>query len=308
MRSSIAPHVRRAARFLLAATVVLSLAACSTPTAPKPATTATPQTSELVLASTTSTQDSGLFDVLIPAFEKANPLYKVKVIAVGTGEALKLGQQKDADVLLVHSKTQELQFMKDGFGTDRKDVMYNDFLIVGPKDDPAAVKAAKDTTAAMLAIKKAGEDGRTVWVSRADKSGTNTKELGLWKLAGVTPTPTAAADKWYVETGQGMGASLTVASEKGAYILTDRATYLANKANLQLDILNEGDNSLLNVYHVITVNPDKWPRVNYEGAMAFAQFITSAGTQKVIADFGIDKFGQPLFYPDANKTDADLGL
>ena len=137
------------------------------------------------------------------------------------------------------------------------------------------------------------------FVTRADDSGTNKKELGLWKSAGVDPAGAA----WYLETGQGMGASLTIASEKSAYTLTDRATYLANKANLQLDLLVEGDNSLLNVYHVITVNPDKWPKINYDGAMAFAEFMTSADTQAVIAGFGVDKFGQPLFYPDADKTE-----
>ena len=181
-----------------------------------------------MLASTTSTQDSGLFDVLIPAFEKANPDYKVKVIAVGTGEALKLGETKDADVLLVHAKADEEKFVANGFGVERKDVMYNDFLIVGPADDPAGVKASADTTAAMLAIEKAGNAEKASFVSRGDDSGTNKKELKLWAQAGVEPTPTPEADPWYEETGQGMGETLKVTSEKKGYTLTDRATYLSH--------------------------------------------------------------------------------
>jgi tungstate transport system substrate-binding protein len=288
-------------RAVLAASLVLLLAACTTApqqTAKPAAEPAAKAPSELVLASTTSTQDSGLFDVLIPAFEKADPAYKVKVIAVGTGEALKLGKTKDADVLLVHAKAQELQFMADGYGVKRSDVMYNDFLIVGPKDDPAGVKAAKDTTAAMLAIKKSGEAGKALFVSRGDKSGTETKELGLWKLAGVTPTPTPSADKWYLQTGQGMGETLKVTSEKKtAYTLVDRATYLSMKGNLDLIVVREGDKGLLNQYGVIVVKDAK----NLAGAEAFYNWIISPEGQKVVGDYGVAKYGQQLFVPNAPK-------
>lgn len=256
-----------------------------------------PSNPNLILATTTSTQDSGLLDVLIPMFEQQTG-YKVQTVAVGTGEALKMGEQGNADVLLVHAPSSELTFMGGGNGKERMLVMHNDFILVGPADDPAGVRSLKPVDA-LTAIYQASAK----FVTRGDDSGTYKKELSLWQKAGLEP-----AGDWYIETGQGMGASLTVASEKGAYILTDRATYLANKANLQLEILVEGDTSLLNVYHVITVNPDKWPKINYEGAKAFADFMVASRTQEIISRFGVDKYGEPLFYPDAGKTDADLGL
>jgi tungstate transport system substrate-binding protein len=254
----------------------------------------------LILATTTSTQDSGLLDVLIPMFE-AESGYTVQTVAVGSGQAMKMGEEGNADVLLVHAPASEVTFMKNGFGRDRALVMHNDFIIAGPISDPAGIQGM----AAVDAL-KAITLGNTLFVSRGDDSGTHKAELTLWDKAQFDPQ--AAAPAWYLETGQGMGASLIVASEKGAYILTDRATYLANKDNLQLDILVEGDHTLLNVYHVITVNPDKWPQVNYAGAVAFSDFMAAAATQEIIGQFGIDKYGQPLFYPDADKTDADLGL
>jgi tungstate transport system substrate-binding protein len=259
-----------------------------------------PTNQNLILATTTSTQDSGLLDVLVPIFEEQTG-YTVQTIAVGTGEALKMGEEGNADVLLVHAPSSEVTFMSDGFGKDRMLVMHNDFIIVGPAEDPAAIKGIAPLSA-FVAIYNAA----VPFVSRGDDSGTHKKEAGFWAKAALDPA--TEKPEWFIETGQGMGASLTVASEKDAYILTDRATYLANKDNLQLDILLEGDNTLLNVYHVITVNPQKWTAVNYDGAMAFAKFITDPATQAVIAEFGLDKFGQPLFYPDADKTDADLGL
>ncbi len=213
-----------------------------------------------------------------------------------------MGQQGNADVLLVHAPSSEKTYMAGGYGKDRYLVMHNDFILVGPSSDPARIKGDTD---AVDAFKKIAAAGAT-FISRGDQSGTNTKELSLWKSAGIDPANTKPS--WYVQTGQGMGATLIVASEKAAYTLTDRATYLANKANLQLDILVEKDNSLLNVYHVITVNPDKWPKVNYTGALAFAKWIISPSIQDVIGKFGVDKFGQQLFVPDATKTDADLGL
>ncbi|MCE9645743.1 MAG: substrate-binding domain-containing protein [Chloroflexi bacterium] len=268
--------------------------------APTQAPIAVPANPNLILATTTSTQDSGLLDVLIPMFEKQTG-YTVQTVAVGTGEALKMGEEGNADVLLVHAPSSEVTYMEGGFGRDRLLVMHNDFILVGPASDPAAIKGLgpKD---AFVAIYNSGSP----FVSRGDDSGTHKKELTFWSKAGLDPRTEKPA--WFIETGQGMGASLTIASEKGAYILTDRATYLANKDKLQLDILLEGNNALLNVYHVITVNPDKWPAVNYDGAIAFAKFITDPATQAVIAQFGVDKYGQQLFIPDADKTDADLGL
>jgi tungstate transport system substrate-binding protein len=241
-----------------------------------------------------------LLDVIIPLFEQKTG-YKVQTVAVGSGQAMEMGQQGNADVLLVHSPSAEATFMQEGWGKDRALIMHNDFIIVGPAADPAKIKGLTPVDAF-----KAIASAQAPFVARADKSGTSTKELGIWSKTDADPATTKPA--WYIETGQGMGASLTIASEKGAYTLTDRATYLANKDKLQLDILVEGDKSLLNVYHVITVNPEKWPKVNYEGAMAFLNFMKDSSTQEVISKFGLDKFGQPLFFPDADKTDADLGL
>lgn len=257
-----------------------------------------PVIKELILATTTSTQDSGLLDVLVPAFEKKTG-YTVKIVAVGSGEALKMGQEGNADVLLVHSPTAEKTYMDGGYGSDRRLVMHNDFIIVGPAADPAGIKG---TATAVEAFKKIS-DAQSPFISRADKSGTNTMELGIWKKVGVTPE-----GSWYVESGQGMGATLKIASEKAAYTLSDRATYLANKATLSLEILVEGDKALLNVYHVIPVNPQKWPKVNAAGAKAFADYLVSAEGQDLISKYGVEKYGQALFIPDANKTDADLGL
>ncbi len=258
-----------------------------------------PANPNLILATTTSTQDSGLLDVLIPAFE-AQTGFTVQVVAVGSGAALKMGEEGNADVLLVHSPAAEKTFMENNFGTDRRLVMHNYFIIVGPAADPAGVKTA---TSAVEAFQKIAASGAQ-FISRADQSGTNAMELGLWESAEITP----AGQAWYVETGQSMGATLTVASEKAAYTLTDRATFLANKANLQLDMLHENDSALLNVYHVIVVNHDKWPSSNLDGAIAFADYITSSAGQAIITAYGVDKYGQALFIPDAGETDAELGL
>lgn len=275
--------------------VTLVLCACA-PNMSAPA----PANPNLILATTTSTQDSGLLDVLIPLFEKETG-YKVQTVAVGSGQAMQMGQEGNTDVLLVHSPKAEIQFMNDGWGKDRVLVMHNDFIIVGPADDPAKIKglSAVDAFKAIAA-------NESTFVARADESGTSTKELGIWKNAEIDPAGTKPA--WYIESGQGMGATLRITSEKSGYTLTDRATFLANSANLQLEILVEGDKSLLNVYHVITIDTDKWPEANYEGAMAFLKFMTRASTQEAIGKFGVEQFGQPLFYPDAGKTDEDLGL
>jgi len=282
---------------LLVMTLMAGACAPSTPAATE---AAAPSDPNLILATTTSTQDSGLLDVLIPLFE-AESGYTVQTIAVGSGQAMQMGQEGNADVLLVHSPSAEKQFMTDGWGKERALVMHNDFIIVGPADDPAQIKglAVSDAFQAIAAA-QAG------FIARGDESGTSTKELGIWAKAELDPA--AEQPAWYTETGQGMGATLTIASEKNGYTLTDRATFLANRDNLDLEILVEGDNSLLNVYHVITVNVEKWPKVNYDGANAFLEFMTAPDTQEVIGQFGVDKYGQPLFYPDADKTDADLGL
>jgi tungstate transport system substrate-binding protein len=252
----------------------------------------------LILATTTSTQDSGLLDVLIPTFEKRTGLF-VKTIAVGSGQAMAMGEKGEADVLLVHSPAAEVKFMQDGFGASRALVMHNDFIVVGPPSDPAGIKGAKPSAEAFRKIAGKG----ALFLSRGDKSGTHSKELGLWKSAGVA----FEGQPWYQQTGLGMGHTLSVAAEKKGYTLTDRGTYLAMRKSLGLAILVEGDKELLNVYHVIVVNPAKWPKVNAEGAEAFAGFLVAADTQKTIGTFGVGKFGAPLFFPDAGKKAEDLG-
>lgn len=268
------------------------------PPTPLPPTPTTPAIPQLILATTSSTQDSGLLDLLIPLFEQQTG-FTVQTVAVGSGQAMTMGQEGNADVLLVHSPAAEKTFMADGWGSERLLVMHNDFILVGPETDPAGVKTAASIVDAFTKIATA----KAPFITRGDGSGTNTKEIAIWKKTGITP-----AGDWFINTGQGMGASLTIASEKGAYILTDRATYLANKDSYKLVILYEGDNNMLNVYHVIVVNPEKWPKVNNDGAKTFANWITSPAIQTVIGEFGKDKYGAPLFTPDATKTDADLGL
>jgi tungstate transport system substrate-binding protein len=253
----------------------------------------------LILATTTSTQDSGLLDELIPLFEKESG-YFVKTIAVGSGQAMSMGQKGEADVLLVHSPDAEKKFMSEGFGTSRKLVMHNDFVVVGPVADQAKVKSVKTSAEAFRKI----ADSQSLFLSRGDNSGTHAKEKGLWKGAGVNPD----GQKWYQQTGLGMGQTLSVAAEKKGYTLTDRATYLALNKNLGLSILLERDPKLLNIYHVIDVNVAKWPKVNSAGAKAFADFMVAKKTQDVISRFGVAKFGGPLFFPDAGRKPEDLGL
>jgi tungstate transport system substrate-binding protein len=259
---------------------------------------AAPKQKNIILATTTSTQDTGLLDVLIPIFEKETG-YFVKTIAVGSGQAIAMGQKGEADVLLVHSPDAEKKFVADGFGVNRQLVMHNDFIIVGPAVDPAKIKGTKSSAEALKLIANAN----ALFISRGDNSGTHAKEKTLWKKADVTPV----GQKWYQETGSGMGQTLNVAAEKKGYTLTDRGTYLSLKKNLGLDILVEGDSALLNIYHVIEVNVDKWPKVNVAGAKTFADFMVSKNTQKIIKTFGIDKFRSPLFFPDAGKKVEDLG-
>ena len=249
----------------------------------------------LKLATTTSTDNSGLLDVLIPPFEKKFDI-KVAVIAVGTGKALKLGENGDVDIVLVHSRKAEDKFVKRGFGVNRRDVMYNDFIIIGPKTDPAGVKGMKD---AAMALKKMVAK-QAQFISRGDDSGTHKKEKSLWEEIKITHK-----GHWYMETGQGMGATLQIADEKQAYTITDQGTYLAYKGKIDLSILVEGDKRLFNPYGIIAVNPAKYPHVNYIYAMAFIGWVTSVHGQKIIAEY--KKFGKPLFYPAAVPI-ADLRL
>jgi tungstate transport system substrate-binding protein len=274
----------------------LSLAACSTSTTVATQ-VAKPENPNLILATTTSTQDSGLLDVLVPDFEQKTG-YTVKTVAVGSGEAMKMGQECNADVLLVHSPAAEETFMSNNYGSDRRLVIHNDFVIVGPAADPAGINGSKTAVEAFTKI----ADTQSSFISRGDDSGTNAKELAIWKSANITPQ-----GDWYIESGQGMLATLQIASEKAAYTLTDRATYLSNKANLQLDILVQGDAPLLNIYHVIVVNPANCPTVNHAGAIAFADYMVSPETQTLIGNFGVEKFGGALFTPDAGKDESTLG-
>jgi tungstate transport system substrate-binding protein len=257
---------------------------------------AAPAQKNLILATTTSTQDSGLLDVLIPVFEKKTG-YFVKTIAVGSGQAMAMGQKGEADVLLVHSPDAEKKFMAEGSGVNRLIVMHNDFIIIGPAADPAAIKGATSTVEAFKKIAAAG----SLFLSRGDNSGTHAKEQGIWKAAGIKPE----GQKWYQQTGLGMGQTLNVAAEKKGYTIADRGTWLSMQAKLGLPILKEGDPILLNVYHVIGVNPAKWPKVNVDGAKAFSDFMLSAETQGIIKTFGVEKYGGALFFPDAGKPEYE---
>lgn len=285
----------------------VACAAASTPAAQTAATlpAAQPTTSQassacaLRLATTTSTQDSGLLDFILPDFEKQYDC-KVDVVAVGTGQAITIGANGDADVLLVHARKQEDQFVKDGHARERFDVMYNDFILVGPKADPAHAASAPSAIDAFKAIAQT----RSPFASRGDQSGTNTKELSIWASAAITPTKEMS---WYNSLGQGMGDTLVFANEKPAYTLSDRGTYLSMKDKLPNLVVVFGgnslqenkDKSLLNPYGVMAVNPDKHPGVQFDLAMKFVNWIISPATQKLIGRYGVDKFGQPLFYPNA---------
>jgi tungstate transport system substrate-binding protein len=291
-----APLWRRAVLLAFAVMLVFGLVGCGTDTTETAQVTEAPvEATEVILSSTTSTEDSGLFDELIPAFEEAHPEYAVKVIAVGTGEALELGRNKDADVMLVHATADEEAMVTEGYAVNRSDVMYNDFIIVGPTADPAGVKGAADITAAMAAIQKAGEAGEAKFISRGDDSGTHKKELKLWPAAGIDPAPTPETADWYEESGQGMGDTLNIASEEAAYTMADRATYLAMKDALELEILFEKDPALLNQYGVLVVTDAK----KQEGGQAFYDWIIADEAQELIGQFGVEKYGEPLFIPNA---------
>lgn len=294
---------RKFMAFTLYVVVALTLFGCTAaptaapaPAGPTDAATIAPTSAQLttstklILATTTSTEDSGLLDVILPDFEKEFNA-TVDVVAVGTGQAIKLGEDGNADVLLVHDRAKEDKFMEAGHGVRREDVMYNDFIIIGPKDDPAGIKGMTDAAAAMKKI----ADSQATFISRGDESGTHSKEKALWKAAGVEPT-----GSWYVSAGQGMGAVLTMADERQAYSLSDRATFLARTLEgLDLVILVEGDKALFNPYGVIAVNPNKGSHINATLANSFIDWIISVPVQEKISQFGKDKFGQSLFIPDS---------
>jgi tungstate transport system substrate-binding protein len=248
----------------------------------------------IVVASTTSTQDSGLFGYLLPIF-KARTGIEVKVIAQGTGQALDTARRGDADVVFVHAKPQEEKFLAEGFGVKRFDVMYNDFVLIGPKNDPAGVKGEDIETALKTIQAKAAP-----FVSRGDRSGTHAAELALWKQAGIDIT--ASKVPWYREIGQGMGAALNTASAMNGYVLSDRGTWIAFKNRGDLQIVVEGDKRLFNQYGVMLVNPEKYPSVKKELGQAFVNWLTSPEGQAAIAGYKID--GQQLFFPDADKKGA----
>ncbi|NLS44573.1 MAG: solute-binding protein [Firmicutes bacterium] len=277
-------------RFMLISVIALMILACVGFTAigaPK----------ELILATTTSTRDTGLLDVLLPIFQEKTG-YNVKTIAVGTGAALALGQKGEADVLLCHAPAAEMELVEAGDVINRQLVMHNDFVIVGSPEDPAGVKGLKSALGTLEKI----VDAKATFVSRADDSGTHKKELQVWNKLGFEPS----GKEWYLEAGTGMANTLNIANEKLAYCLTDRGTYLSMKDRLDLEILVEGDAILLNIYHVMQVNPDKHKVVDGRGGQAFVEFMVSEEVQSIVKDFGVDKYGSPLFFPDADKSMEDL--
>jgi tungstate transport system substrate-binding protein len=249
----------------------------------------------VILATTTSTQDSGLLDLLVPRFERESG-FQVKTVAVGSGEAIELGSRGEADVLLVHSPDDEKELMASGKACERRLVMHNDFVIVGPPDDPAGIRGMSSTAALERVAQK-----EAPFISRGDDSGTHSLELELWDAAGVEP-----GGSWYQETGQGMGATIRITDQKRAYTVSDRGTYLSTGDSTDLEVLVEGEPRLLNIYHVIDIDAGAGPRVNAAGGRAFAEWIVSSPAQRMIGSFGRAEFGRPLFVPDAGKTEEEV--
>jgi tungstate transport system substrate-binding protein len=297
------------------ATTTTKAPAATTTMAPLATTTAVPTTTaapkpanpDIIMASTTSTRDSTLMDTLIPIFQQKTG-YTIKPIYVGSGAAMSMGQKGEADVLLVHSPAAEVTFMQGDYGINRKLVMHNYYLIVGPPSDPAGIRGTTNATAALQKI----ADTKATFYSRGDNSGTDTMEKGLWKKIGITVSDNSTSNpSWYKEggTGTGMLDLMRIASEKQAYSFTDYATYVMNLNSkvFTLDVMTQGDPALINIYHVIQVNPAKFSKVNAEGAKAFSDFMLSAETQAIIAKFGVDKYGKPVFNADAGKTEAEFG-
>ena len=253
------------------------------------------QTQTLTLATTTSTRDSGLLKVLVPMFEKETGI-EVKVVAVGSGQALELGRRGDADVLLAHAPDAEKQFMAEGYGEQRRGVMHNDFVLVGPQTDPAGIKNQSSITKAFQRIARS----KSPFISRGDESGTHMKEKKIWKEASLDP-----AGKWYVRAGAGMAQALRIASEKRAYTLADRGTFLSQRDRLDLTIHSQGDPLLRNPYAVIVVSSAKHPGLNHQAASRFSEFLLSPKVQRIIAKFGVERFGQPLFFPRRPSGPSD---
>jgi tungstate transport system substrate-binding protein len=281
---------------LLILVSLLPAAGCTVPPLQGDIPGSTPAASrDIILATTTSTQDSGLLDVLLPVFEQESG-YRVKPVAVGSGQALKMGETGNADLLLSHAPEAEQALMAGGYGEERRLVMHNDFVIVGPASDPAGIRGSRGAHA-LQTIAQSGE----LFISRGDDSGTHKMEQKLWQQAGIQPQ-----GGWYLESGQGMGSTLRIASERGGYTISDRASFLSLRQGLDLEVLSEGDTALLNLYHVITISPEKWPGVNIEGARALARFLLSENGQAIIGQFGIEEYGEPLFTPDAGKSEEDF--
>jgi len=255
----------------------------------------------IILSTTTSTQDSGLLDVLVPLFEKKSG-YSVKTVSVGTGQALELAAKGEADVALVHAPSLEKKYVADGKLLNRRLVMYNDFIILGPTNDPAKIKSTKSSVKSSIDAMKRIATSASRFVSRGDNSGTHNLEKSLWRSAGIQPK-----GEWYIESGQGMGATLGIANDRNAYTISDRATYLAYRKRLILAVLIEGDKPLLNIYSVMEVNPANGPRINVIGGKAFADFMVAPETQTVIKSFGLEKFAQPLFIPIAGMREEQVG-
>jgi tungstate transport system substrate-binding protein len=298
---------------------VTSSAPAATATASPSPTPRVANSKELLIASTTSTRDSGLMDAhdstsfpgwpwegLIPLFQKQYP-YQVKAVYVGSGAAMTQGQQGNADLLLVHAPDSEVKFVADGWGINRTLIMHNDFIIVGPASDPAGIAGQKSVLDALKKI----ADAKSTFYSRGDNSGTDQLDKKIWTAAGVTVKDGAATNpSWYIEggAGTGMAALLLIADQKGGYTMSDRASYLANTDKITSKIMVQGDPLLLNIYHAIVVNPAKFPGViNEPAAKAFIEFLVSPATQSLIGKYGADKYGAPLFYGDAGKTEAELG-
>ncbi|MEE8536987.1 MAG: substrate-binding domain-containing protein [Acidobacteriota bacterium] len=270
--------------------VLTALILCSGDATPQPSASGEPAGGSMILATTTSTYDTGLLDALIPPFSTRTGV-NVKVIAVGSGQALAMAARGEADLVLTHAPEAEARFMERGHGLLRRRMMYNDFVLVGPSTDPAGARRSSDVRKALASIQRSG----STFASRADESGTHMMEQKLWYSAGLEP-PSGSS---YLETGQGMAATLRVASQKRAYTLTDRGTFLAQKHVLDLEILVEGDLALQNIYHLIVVNPENGPRVNVDGAKSLARYLLGEKVLRQVGEFGRDRYGQPLFIPDA---------